>query len=135
MESQKKHSVCRRDFIKTSAMAGTVLISGTCPTMDATISHVPRGTFVNSNLPSRSVAMPIFELTTNTLARGIGAPVESSTTCPRRMARGIPWPKSPEGGNASKVTATHRNNRLVCLAINIVFLVLSGLLAGLGQVS
>ena len=28
MESQKKHSVCRRDFIKTSAMAGTVLISG-----------------------------------------------------------------------------------------------------------
>jgi hypothetical protein len=28
MEPQKKHSVCRRDFIKTSAMAGTALISG-----------------------------------------------------------------------------------------------------------
>jgi hypothetical protein len=28
MDSQKKHSVCRRDFIKTSAMAGTALISG-----------------------------------------------------------------------------------------------------------
>lgn len=29
MELQNKHSVCRRDFLKTSAMVGTALISGT----------------------------------------------------------------------------------------------------------